>query len=186
MPLTQAPTPSAVLVRMNGDAQLAAPLVRRVMREIDPQLALFGVEPLEDTIRGTMAQRRFTMLVLISFAMAALALAIIGVHGVLNYAVAQRTREIGIRVALGADLARVRRLVMTDGARLTALGLGIGLAGAAVIARLMRALLFGVGSYDPLTFVGVATVLGGVALLACWLPARRAARVDPIVALRAD
>jgi len=186
MPLTQAPLLSAALVRMRGDAEAAAPLVRQVVQELDPQLALFGVEPLEDTVRGTLAQRRFTMLVLVTFAFAALALAVIGVHGVLSYAVAQRTREIGIRVALGADLARVRRLVMGDGARLAGAGVAIGLAGAFVLARVMRSLLFGVGSYDPLTFIGVAVALATVALVACWLPARRAARVDPIVALRAE
>ncbi len=186
MPLTQAPTASAVLVRMSGNASLAAPLVRRVIHDVDPQLAVYGVEPLEQTIRGTMSERRFTMLVLAIFAFAALALAIIGVHGVLSYAVAQRTREIGIRVALGADFARVRRLILSDGVRLSALGVGIGLFGAFALARVMRSLLFGVGTYDPATFIGVAAVLSGVALVACWLPARQAARLDPIVALRAE
>ncbi len=186
LPLAQAPTASAVLVRMTGDATMAAPLVRRVMQEIDPQLALFGVEPLSETVSGTMSQRRFTMLVLAVFAAAALALAIIGVHGVLSYAVAQRTREIGIRVALGADFARVRRLVLSEGVRLSAMGVGLGLLGALALARVMRTLLYGVGANDPATFAGVAALLGAVALLACWLPARQAARLDPLVALRAD
>jgi predicted permease len=186
LPLPQAPTPSAVLVRMSGDASAAAPLVRRVFREYDPQLALFGVEPLAETVSSTLSQRKFTMLVLAIFAAAALALAMIGVHGVLSYAVAQRTREIGIRVALGADLARVRRLILSDGARLSAFGVGLGLVGAFALARVMRALVFGVGAYDPATFAGVATLLGGVALVACWLPARQAARVDPIIALRSE
>ena len=186
MPLAQAPTASAVLVRMKGNASLAAPLVRRVLRDVDPQLAVFGVEPLADTISGTMSERRFTMLVLAVFAFAALALAIVGVHGVLSYAVAQRTREIGIRVALGADFARIRRLVLSDGVRLAALGVGIGLFGAVALARVMRSLLYGIGTYDPATFLGVAALLGGVALVACWLPARQAARVDPMVALRSE
>ncbi len=186
LPLTQAPTASAVLVRMAGDANMAAPLVRRVMQEIDPQLALFGVEPLSETVSGTMSQRRFTMLVLAVFAAAALALAMIGVHGVLSYAVSQRTREIGIRVALGADVARVRRLVLSDGIRLTIAGVGLGLLGAFAVARVMQSLLFGVGAYDPATFAGVAIVLAAVALLACWLPARQATRVDPMVALRSQ
>jgi len=186
LPLTQAPTSSAVLVRMAGDASAAAPLIRRVFRDVDPQLALFGVEPLEETIRGTMAQRRFTMLVLALFALAALALAVVGVHGVLSYAVAQRTREIGIRVALGADLDRIRRLVLSDGARLAAMGVGSGLVGAFALARVMRTLLFGVTAHDPLTLVGIALLLALVALLASWLPARRAARVDPVEALRAE
>ncbi len=186
LPLTQAPAASAVLVRMKGDAAMAAPLVRRVMQEIDPQLALFGVEPLAETVSGTMSQQRFTMLVLAVFATTALALAIIGVHGVLSYAVAQRTREIGIRVALGADLARIRRLVLTDGFRLAAAGVGLGLLGALALARVMRTLVYGIDAYDPLTFAGVASVLGAVAVIACWLPARQAARVDPIVALRSE
>lgn len=186
LPLDQAPAASAVLVRMTGDATMAAPLVRRVMQELDPQLALFGVEPLSETVRGTMSQRRFTTLVLVVFAGAALVLAMIGVHGVLSYAVAQRTREIGIRVALGADLARIRRLVLSDGYRLAAAGVGLGLLGALALARVMRTLVYGIDAYDPLTFAGVASVLGVVAVIACWLPARQAARVDPMVALRTE
>jgi putative ABC transport system permease protein len=133
-----------------------------------------------------MSERRFTMLVLAVFAIAALALAIIGVHGVLSYAVAQRTREIGIRVALGADLGRIRRLVLSDGVRLSVIGVGIGLAGAFALARVMRSLLYGIGTYDPATFVGIAALLGVVSLIACWLPARQAARLDPVEALRAE
>jgi putative ABC transport system permease protein len=186
MPLGQAPTPSAILVRTTGDATLAAPLVRQAVREVDPQLALFGVEPLEETIRGTLSQRRFTMLVLLTFALAALVLAAVGVHGVLSYTVAQRTREIGIRVALGADLAMIRRLVLGDGARLAAIGVGIGIVGAFALSRAMRSLLFGVSSTDPATFGVVSLVLVGVAIVACWFPARRAARVDPVEALRGD
>lgn len=186
MPMPQAPIASAVLVRVSGDASLAAPLVRRAIHDVDPQLAVYGVEPLEETVSGTMSERRFTMLVLAIFALAALALAIIGVHGVLSYAVAQRTREIGIRVALGADFTRIRRLILSDGIRLSILGVGIGLFGAVALARVMRSLLFGVGTYDPTTFVGVSFVLGGVALVASWLPARHAARMDPIEALRTE
>jgi putative ABC transport system permease protein len=186
LPMTQAPSASTVLVRMNRDAESAIPHVRRVIREIDPQLALFGVEPLAETVRGSVAQQRFTTLVLAVFAAAALMLAIIGVHGVLSYAVAQRTREIGIRVALGAGLADVRWLVVSDGIRLSVTGLTVGLLGALALSRLMRALLYGIEVYDPLTFAGVAVLLGAVALVACWLPARQAARVDPMVAMRAD
>jgi putative ABC transport system permease protein len=186
LPLDQAPTPNAVLVRMSGDAWQGAPILRAAVREIDPQLALFGVEPLTDTISGTMAERRFTMAVLASFAGVALLLAVVGVHGVLSYAVSQRTREIGIRVALGADAGRVRTLVLREGVRLAAAGLAIGLAGAAGLTRLMRALLFGVSAQDPATFVGVGLMLGLVAVMACWLPARRAARVDPAVSLRGE
>lgn len=186
LPLSQAPTASSVVVRMSGDASAAAALVRRAVREVDPQLPLFGVEPLQDTLNGTMAQRRFTMMVLIAFAAAALVLACVGVHGVLSYSVAQRSREIGIRVALGADVRRVRDLVLGDGIRLAAIGLGIGLAGALALSQLMGSLLYGVGTRDPVTFFGVAGVLGLVAVVASYLPARRAARIDPVISLRSD
>jgi putative ABC transport system permease protein len=186
LPLLQAPTPSALLVRTSGDAASVVPMVRQVVRDVDPQLALFGIEPLEETIRGTMAQRRFTMLVLAVFALAALALAAVGVHGVLSYAVAQRTREIGIRVALGADLGQVRRLILSESARLAGAGIAIGVGGAVALGRAMQGLLFGVTALDPLTFVGVSVLLGAVAMAAGWFPARRAARVDPMEALRAE
>lgn len=186
MPLSQAPTPSALFVRTRGDAVAVAPLVRRVMREVDPQLALFGVEPLDETISGTLAQRRYTMLVLAAFALAALMLAGIGVHGVLSYALAQRTREFGVRVALGAEPRRVYGLVLRDGARMIALGVTLGIVGALALSQSMRALLFGVAPRDPATFAGVAVVLVAVAFVASWLPARRAGRVDPMLALRTD
>ena len=133
-----------------------------------------------------MSQRRFTMLVLVAFAVGALVLAVVGVYGVLSYAVAQRTREIGIRVALGADAHGIRDIIVGDGARLAAAGVGIGLVGAFGASGVMQSLLYGVGTRDPITFAGVAALLVGVALVACWIPARRAARVDPMVALRAD
>ena len=126
------------------------------------------------------------MMVLAAFALAALVLAGVGVHGVLSYAVAQRTREIGVRVALGADAGRVQAYVLRDGARMVGLGLVIGLAGALLLSQAMRALMFGVTPRDPATLGGVTAVLAAVALVACWLPARRASRVDPMVALRSD
>ncbi len=187
LPLAQAPTPSAILVRTAGaDPASAVPLVRQAVREVDPQLALFGIEPLTETIQGTLAQRRFTMLVLITFAVAALVLAAVGVHGVLSYTVAQRTREIGIRVALGADLGRVRALVLGDGLRMAAIGVALGVAGALALARVLESLLFGVRGWDVSTFASVALLLGLVAVGASWFPARRAARVDPVEALRGE
>jgi predicted permease len=186
LPLGQAPTPSTILVRTTGDAKLLAPLVRQVVREVDPELALFGVEPLTETIQGTMMQRRFTALVLATFASVALLLAAVGVHGVLSYTVAQRTREIGIRVALGADFSTIRRLVLGDGARLTAIGVSAGIAGAFVLSRAMQSLLYEASLFDPTIFALVAVLLTAVAMAACWFPSRRAARMDPMLALRQD
>jgi len=147
---------------------------------------VYGVEPLPETIAQSIGQRRFTMYVLGAFAFVALLLAAVGVHGVLSYAVSQRRSEIGIRMALGANAKSVRTLVLGEGATLMAAGLAIGLGGAVALTQLLSALLFGVSPRDPLTFVVVAAALGGVAMFATYLPARRASRVDPIEALRAE
>jgi putative ABC transport system permease protein len=187
LPTTQAPTPQgSLLVRARGDPTALGRSIRGVLRELDPALPLFGVEPLTATLGHSLEQRRFTMLVLGVFAAVALLLAMVGVHGVLSYTVAQRTREIGIRMALGADRANVGRLIVGQGARMAAVGLGLGLAGAMALSRVLSSLLYGVRPIDPATFSGVALSLGGVALLAAWLPARRATRVDPAVVLRAE
>ena len=187
LPASQAPIPNgSILVRTNGDPALLAGAVRRAVREVDPTVLLHAIEPLSVTLAQTTAQPRFTMLVLGVFAAIALVLAMVGVHGVLSYTVAQRTREIGIRMALGADRDSVRGLVLGQGARLVAAGLALGLAGAIGLSRLLASLLYGVHPNDPMTLVLVAVGLGAVALVASWLPARRAARVDPLVALRAE
>jgi putative ABC transport system permease protein len=189
LPLAQMPSANgnhSLLVRVNGDPSAFAPTLRSIVRELDPALALFGVEPLAQTLSSSMSQRRFTMLVLALFAAVALLLAAVGVHGVLSYTVAQRTREIGIRMALGADPHGVRSLVVTQGAKLTMKGLAFGLVGALVITRLLAVLLYGVSARDPVTYASVALALGAVALTASWFPARRAAGVDPMVALRAE
>jgi len=187
LPSGQAPIPNgSILVRVTGDPAEFGPTLRRIVREIDSDVPLYAMESLNETLSHTTAQRRFTMLVLGVFAGVALLLAMVGVHGVLSYTVAQRTREIGIRMALGADRQSVRGLVMGQGARLVTAGLVLGVVGAFGGARLLSALLFGVHPNDPATFGAVAVGLGGVALLASWLPARRAMRVDPIVALREE
>ncbi len=187
LPTSQAPVPNgSFLLRVTGDPVAFVPGLRAAVREVDSGVSLFSVEPLAATLSQSTGQRRFTMLVLGVFAGVALLLAMIGVHGVLSYTVAQRTREIGIRMALGADRRSVRRLVVGQGARLVTAGLGLGVAGAFAGARWLSTLLYGVAPHDPVTFGAVALGLGVVALVASWLPARRAAGVDPIVALRVE
>jgi predicted permease len=189
LPLGQAQSASgghSLLVHVRGNPATLVPALRRIVHELDPELPLFGVEPLTATLAHTMGQQRFTMTILVLFAAVALLLAAVGVHGVLSYTVVQRTREIGIRMALGADPLGVRGLVVGEGAMLAGVGLALGLLGALALTRLLASLLYGVGARDPLTFVGVAFTLGVVALVASDTAARRAARVDPMEALRTE
>lgn len=187
LPTGQAPVPNgSILVRVAGDPMAMVSSLRRVVREVDPEVPLYAIEPLTETLSRSTAERQFTMLVLGVFASVALLLAMIGVHGVLSYTVSQRTREIGIRMALGADRRRVLGIVLGEGARLAAAGLAIGILGAIGGARLLATLLYGVHPNDPGTIAAVALSLGSVALLATWLPARRAARVEPTEALRSE
>ena len=186
-PLDQAPSVNGagvLLLRVEGPPAHAAAAVRAAIREQDAGLAIFGLEPLEDTLARSVAERRFTMLVLGLLAAVALVLAAVGIHGVLSYTVGQRTREIGIRVALGAHPGRLRRLVMFEGMRLACAGAVLGVAMALALSRLLAALLYGVGATDAATFVAVPVALCVVALAASYLPARRATRVDPISAIR--
>ena len=138
----------------------------------------------EESLGELGAQRRFQTWLLSAFALLALALSAVGVYGILHFAVAQRTHEFGVRIALGASDATLLRLVLVDGMKLPFIGLTIGLVAAFGLTRVMEHLLFGVKATDPITFAGVAALLVAVALVACWLPARRATRIDPIVALR--
>jgi predicted lysophospholipase L1 biosynthesis ABC-type transport system permease subunit len=160
--------------------------VQQAVWSVSPSLPLAEVRPLEDLRAESMAQTSFTLVMLAVAAGVALLLGVVGIYGVIAYIAAQRTREIGIRVALGAQISDVSRLFVRHGLVLTATGLVLGLAGAAGLTRLMSTLLFGVGALDPLTYVMAAIGLGGVAMLASYLPARRAARVDPVVALRGE
>ena len=151
---------------------------------VDPDVALTGAVTMAEQAGQTVALPRLYALLVGIFAAAAVGLAVLGVYGVMAYAVAQRQREIGVRLALGAAPGAIRQLVLARGARLAALGLGIGLAGAIFTGRLLRTLLFGVSALDPGTFVAVAALLGTMALAACLLPARRAMRIDPLVSIR--
>ena len=145
---------------------------------------LFGAQTLEQVISDSLAPRRFSAILLGTFAGLALLLASIGIYGVISYVVGQRSNEIGVRMALGAKSRDILRLVLADGGKLVLMGIGIGLAAAVGLTQLIKSFLYGVDAADPLTFAAVAVLLSLVALAACYVPARRAARVDPVIALR--
>lgn len=185
-PMQQAPMAGAVLlVRSQGSVDPTAS-VRRVFQELDPQLAIYGVEPLEQTVSASIARARFTALLLGLFAAVAMLLALVGVHGVLSYNVARRAPEIGIRIALGATQRQVVNQIIGEGTRQALLGIALGAAAALAGSQLLSTLVFGVTPRDPLTYLVVPAGVLALAVLASWLPARRAAQADPIYALRAD
>ena len=187
LPLAQAPSAAGgevVLVRTRGDPAALAPALRGAIRAVDPQLAAFGIEPLDRTMDRSVSQRRFVMLLLGLFAGLALVLAAVGVYGVLAYGVAQRRRELAIRLVLGAPPGQLRRQVVAQGLLLAGAGVALGLAGAAALARGLESMLFAVAPTDPATFAAVAAFLLVVALAASYLPARLATRIDPMSALR--
>jgi predicted permease len=158
--------------------------VREAEAKVDSTAVIYEVRPLEEIVANSIARQRLAMILLSVFSTLALALSAVGVYGVISYLTSQRTHEIGIRVALGASASDVLRMIIGEGMRIALIGVGIGLAAALGLTHLIAKLIFGVGANDPLTFLGVAILLSGVALVACYLPARRAMRVDPIIALR--
>jgi predicted permease len=172
------------IVRTTSDPLTIAASVTEVVHRFDSNLPVTNVMTMDNLISGSVSPRRFSSVLVAIFAGLALLLAAIGIYGVMSYTVSQRTQEIGVRMALGAQMASVRGMILGETLKLTLLGVGLGLAGAFVVTRFLTSLLFGVGVYDPVTFVGVAALLVGVALVASYIPARRAMRVDPIVALR--
>jgi putative ABC transport system permease protein len=187
LPLDRVPSSvESVLVRAGGDLATLASAVRSAVRELDPALVVYGVEPLEETLAESLIEQRFLMTLLASLAALALVLAAVGIHGVLTCNVAQQRRDIGVRMALGADQARVLRAVIAQGAGLTVIGLVVGFAAAIGLSRFLSGLLFGVTPTDVATLVSVVGILGAVAGLSIWLPARRAVRLDPLVALRQE
>ena len=173
-----------VRTRAGIDPTSVFPAIQHALNRVDTGMVVFGPENMDQTVADSIAQKRFSMTLLAVFAALALLLASIGIYGVLSYLVGQRTQEIGVRMALGAQRADVLRLIMTDGARMALLGIGIGIVAALGLTHLMTSMLFGVRPTDPLTFAAVTLVLGWIALLACYVPAHRAMRVDPTVALR--
>jgi len=175
-----------MLVRVARDPEAMLPLLRREIRAIDPGVAITIETPFASVLQDSFAPVTLTAIALGSAGGIAVALTVLGLYGVLAVAVAQRTREIGIRMALGANRRSVLRLVIRQGVVLTAIGVGLGLAAGAAGAQVLRSLLFGISTLDPLAFGGAALLLGLVSLAASYLPARRATRVDPMVALRAE
>jgi predicted permease len=186
-PLSQNYTAQATLhVRTAGDAASLATAVRGAAREVDPSLSVFDVRTLQEQVGDSLQPLKMNALILIVFGGLALLLASIGLYGVASYAVSQRTREIGVRMALGAQPSSVVGLVLGHGMILVAAGLAIGLVAAYAAAGLMQSLVIGISPHDPVTFAGTAAVLGVIALLATYIPARRATRIDPLIALRTD
>jgi predicted permease len=173
-----------VVLRTQGSPLAQVGTIRHSLNRINSQLVMFGTETMDEIIAESLAARRFSMILLGVFAGLALLLSCVGIYGVISYLVGQRRHEIGIRMALGAQQQDVLRMILGEGAQMALIGVGVGLAAALGLTRLMAKMLFGVSSYDPLTFGGVAAVLVLVALAACYRPARRATRIDPAISLR--
>jgi putative ABC transport system permease protein len=187
VPFAQAPLyGSEVVVRSSLSASSVAAGIRQAVGSIDKSLPVTDIESLSDALGQSISQERFRTFLLASFSAIALVLAAVGIFGVISYSAAQRTHEIGIRIALGAERRDVLRLILGQGTKLALVGLGIGVVAAFLLTRLMSSLLYSISATDPLTFASVTIILLSVALTACYIPARRAMRVDPIVALRHD
>jgi predicted permease len=188
MPDSQAPvfllSAAAFVVRTEADPQSLANAFRRELQAVDKELPLYDVRTMDQLVSRSVSEPRFNMVLLAVFAGLALALASIGIYGVMAYSVAERTREIGIRMAMGAKPEDVLELVLRQGTALIVMGLGVGLAAAFALTRVISSFLFGVSAADPAAFAGITLLLGAVALIACYIPARRATKVDPMVALR--
>ncbi len=176
----------AIVLRTEGDPTAVMGSVRRAVEEIDPREVVYNVQTMDEVVSNSFAARRLSMILLGVFAALALVLACVGIYGVISYLVGQRTHEIGVRMALGAQRSDVLRLVIGHGARMALIGVAVGIGAALGLTRLMANQLFGVSAHDPLTFAGVALLLIVVAVAACYIPARRAMRVDPMIALRCE
>ena len=175
-----------MLVRTTADPRDVLPEIRAVMRQLDPQQALTRIETLEERLSESIAPRRFNLRLIGLFSAVAMALAMLGIYGVVAESVAQRVPEIGVRMALGARGSDVVRLILGQGVWMVVIGIGLGVAGAAALNRVMSGLVFGVRTTDPASYTVAAVCLMTAALVACVIPARRAARIDPVQALRQD
>ena len=167
-----------------GDPRALIPEIREAVEKIDKSLPVFDVATMNERFSNSISAERFNMLLVLILALLALVLVSVGIYGVTSYAVVQRTREIGVRMALGAGNVDVLKMVVGQGLKLALIGVAVGIAGALALTRFLANLLYGVKPTDPLTFIAVSLILILVALVACYIPARRAAKVDPMVALR--
>jgi putative ABC transport system permease protein len=187
LPYAQSPRGEMmVFIRSTGTPLALAGDVRHAIHEVAPQYPVYDLQPMTARATGATAQARFSTVLLGLFAATALSLASVGIYGVMAFAVAARTREIGIRIALGADAYRVRRQVVNEGVAMAAVGAALGLAGALAATRVLQNLLFDLSPGDPVTYCAVVALLGVATVAASWIPATRASRVDPVVALRAE
>jgi putative ABC transport system permease protein len=189
LPIPQMPHDSSIqgfylAVRTSADPTAIVANLRHIARSLDPEVPLLQVRSMQDVLSESVAPRRFNMLLLAAFAGLALLLASFGIYGVMSYSVSQYTHEIGIRMALGARAADVLQLIVRQGMALVLIGLAVGVAGALALTRVMSSLLFDVKPWDPLTLTSVSVLLAAVAFAASYIPARRATRVDPMIALR--
>jgi putative ABC transport system permease protein len=174
------------VVRTQGDAAAIAPAIRQAIWSVDKDQPIVRVATMDNLLAKSEAERRFVSILFEAFGLVALALAATGIYGVLSGSVTERTREIGVRVALGATPGNILSLVVRQGMTLTGLGVVIGLSGAVLASQALVSLLFGVSRLDPVTYLGVIMLLAGVSVIACWAPAWRATQVDPAITLRAE
>jgi len=181
-----APVNAVVFLRSKGDVEHLGEEVRREVESVNPNVPVHSISSMDQIIARSVADRRFALELLGVFAMVALLLAAVGIYGVMSYSFSQRTHEVGIRIALGAQRLDILRMALGEGMRIVVIGLAAGLVGAVMMTRFFRSMLFGVAPTDPTTFVLVSAILAGVALFACYIPAKRATRVDPLAALREE
>jgi putative ABC transport system permease protein len=181
-----APVNAVVFLRSRGSVAQLGEAVRHEVESIDPNVPVHSISSMDQIIARSVADRRFALELLGVFAVVALLLAAVGIYGVMSYSFSQRTHEVGIRVALGAQRGDILRMVLGEGMRIVVIGLASGLVGAAIMTRVFRSMLFGVGPADPVTFLFVSAILASVALFACYIPARRATCVEPLIALREE
>ena len=175
-----------LVVKTAGVPENLTGMVRKEIRELDPNLPIYGVQTMSERVADSIATRRFSVILLTVFAGLALALATVGVYGVITYLVDQGTRELGIRMALGATPGGITNMVIRQGLFLGGIGVAVGIAGALVLTRFLSSLLFGIEPTDPITFAGIGFLMMLVAVISSYIPARRAARIDPVISLRTE